>query len=171
MKPYLKDLHITYTDYVALLTSSLKTIVNGISYVLIAFVAISLIVSCIMIGIITHISVWKERRRLVFYEPLVLQSAIFHRYLMQDLYQWLLFGLLGIGVSLLTLIPINTIIQALTGITDLSAKLPINASFVLIIISIIITVIGGFLPAKQLGKTQLLLYVQSNVNLLPSNFI
>jgi len=148
-----EDVRITYTDYVALLTSSLKTIVNGISYVLIAFVAISLIVSCIMIGIITHISVLERTKEIGILRALGASkrniSQVFNA---ETFIIGCCSGLLGIGVSLLTLIPINAIIQALTGITDLSAKLPINASFVLIIISIIITVIGGFLPAKKAAR-------------------
>jgi len=148
-----EDARITYTDYVALLTSSLKTIVNGISYVLIAFVAISLIVSCIMIGIITHISVLERTKEIGILRALGASkrniSQVFNA---ETFIIGCCSGLLGIGVSLLTLIPINAIIQALTGITDLSAKLPINASFVLIIISIIITVIGGFLPAKKAAR-------------------
>ena len=108
---------ITYTDYVALLTSSLKTIVNGISYVLIAFVAISLIVSCIMIGIITHISVLERTKEIGILRALGASkrniSQVFNA---ETFIIGCCSGLLGIGVSLLTLIPINAIIQALTGI-------------------------------------------------------
>ena len=109
-----KDSKISYTDYVALMTSSLPTIINGISYVLIAFVVVSLIVSSIMIGIFS--------------------------------------GILGIGITLLLLIPINNIIQTVSKIEDLNAVLPLESAGVLILISIIITVIGGFIPSRSAAK-------------------
>lgn len=148
-----EDARITYTDYVALLTSSLTTIINGISYVLIAFVAISLVVSCIMIGIITHISVMERTKEIGILRALGASkrniSQVFNA---ETFIIGCCAGLLGIGVSLLALIPINSIIQSLTGIADLSAQLPIKASVILIILSIIITIIGGLLPAKKAAK-------------------
>lgn len=148
-----KDDRITYTDYVAMLTSSLTTIINGISYVLIAFVAISLIVSSIMIGIITHISVMERTKEIGILRALGASKRNISQVFNAETFIIGCFaGLLGIGVSIVALIPINAIIQRLTEITDLSAQLPIASSLILIIISIIITIIGGLLPAKKAAK-------------------
>ncbi len=148
-----KDSQITYTDYVALLTSSITTIVDGISYVLIAFVAISLIVSCIMIGIITHISVMERTKEIGILRALGASkrniSQVFNA---ETFIIGCCSGLLGIGISLLALIPINSIIQKISGISDLNAKLPLLSSVILIAISIVITLIGGLLPAKKAAK-------------------
>lgn len=148
-----KDSQITYTDYVALLTSSITTIVDGISYVLIAFVAISLIVSCIMIGIITHISVMERTKEIGILRALGASkrniSQVFNA---ETFIIGCCSGLLGIGISLLALIPINSIIQKISGINDLNAKLPLLSSVILIAISIVITLIGGLLPAKKAAK-------------------
>lgn len=144
---------ITYTDYVALLTSSITTIINGISYVLVAFVAISLIVSSIMIGIITHISVMERTKEIGILRALGASkhniSQVFNA---ETFIIGCLSGALGIGISLLLLIPINSIIERLSGIVELSAQLPLEYSALLIAISIIITVIGGLVPAKKAAK-------------------
>ena len=144
---------ITYTDYVAMLTSSITTIIDGISYVLVAFVAISLVVSCIMIGIITHISVMERTKEIGILRALGASkrniSQVFNA---ETFIIGCCAGLLGIGVSLLALFPINSIIQRLSGISDLSAQLPLEYSAVLIAISIVITIIGGLLPAKKAAK-------------------
>ncbi len=141
---------ITYTDYVAMLTSSITTIINGISYVLIAFVAISLVVSCIMIGIITHISVMERTKEIGILRALGASkrniSQVFNA---ETFIIGCCAGLLGIGISLLALIPINAIIEGLSGIEGLNAKLPLASSVVLILISIGITMLGGLLPAKK----------------------
>ncbi|MGM9681616.1 MAG: ATP-binding cassette domain-containing protein [Eubacteriales bacterium] len=148
-----EDTRITYTDYVAMLTSSITTIINGISYVLVAFVAISLIVSCIMIGIITHISVMERTKEIGILRALGASkrniSQVFNA---ETFIIGCCAGLLGIGVSLLALIPINSIIEKLSGLADLEAQLPITSSIVLIAISILITIIGGLLPAKKAAK-------------------
>lgn len=144
---------ITYTDYVAMLTSSVTTIINGISYVLIAFVAISLIVSCIMIGIITHISVMERTKEIGILRALGASkrnvSQVFNA---ETFIIGCCAGLLGIGVSLLALLPINAIIKKLSGLSDLTAQLPVRSSAVLIAISIAITVIGGLIPARKAAK-------------------
>ena len=144
---------ITYTDYVALLTSSLTTIVNGISYVLIAFVSISLIVSCIMIGIITHISVMERTKEIGILRALGASkrniSQVFNA---ETFIIGCLAGLLGIGVSYLAMLPINAIIAKLSGISGLTAQLPFTSSLILILISIGITILGGLLPAKKAAK-------------------
>lgn len=147
------DTHITYTDYVAMLTSSITTIINGISYVLVAFVAISLIVSCIMIGIITHISVMERTKEIGILRALGASrrniSQVFNA---ETFIIGCCAGVLGIGVSLLALIPINAIIEKLSGLAELEAQLPLASSVVLIVISIVITIIGGLLPAKKAAK-------------------
>lgn len=144
---------ITYTDYVALLTSSITTIIDGISYVLIAFVAISLVVSCIMIGIITHISVMERTKEIGILRALGASkrniSQVFNA---ETFIIGCCSGLIGIGISLLLLIPINSIIERLSGITGLTAQLPFVSSVILIAISIAITLVGGLLPAKKAAK-------------------
>ena len=148
-----EDTRITYTDYVAMLTSSITTIINGISYVLVAFVAISLVVSCIMIGIITHISVMERTKEIGILRALGASkrniSQVFNA---ETFIIGCCAGLLGIGVSLLALIPINSIIEKLSGLAELEAQLPLASSIVLIAISILITIIGGLLPAKKAAK-------------------
>lgn len=148
-----EDARITYTDYVAMLTSSVTTIIDGISYVLIAFVGISLIVSCIMIGIITHISVMERTKEIGILRAIGASkrniSQVFNA---ETFIIGCCAGLLGIGISLLALIPINAMIEQLSGITGLTAQLPATSSLVLIVISIVITMLGGLLPAKKAAK-------------------
>lgn len=148
-----EDTRITYTDYVAMLTSSITTIINGISYVLVAFVAISLIVSCIMIGIITHISVMERTKEIGILRSLGASkrniSQVFNA---ETFIIGCCAGLLGIGVSLLALFPINSIIGKVSGLTELKAQLPLTSSVILIAISILITIIGGLIPAKKAAK-------------------
>ena len=148
-----EDAKITYTDYVAILTSSITTIINGISYVLIAFVAISLVVSCIMIGIITHISVMERTKEIGILRALGASkrniSQVFNA---ETFIIGCCAGLLGIGVSLLALIPINAIIEKVSGLSDLTAQLTLQSSVILIAISIVITILGGLLPAKKAAK-------------------
>ncbi len=148
-----EDERITYTDYVALITSSITTIINGISYVLVAFVAISLIVSCIMIGIITHISVLERTKEIGILRALGASkrniSQVFNA---ETFIIGCCAGILGIGVSFLALVPINSLIQKISGIPELGAVLPLGYSAVLIVISIIITMLGGLLPAKKAAK-------------------
>ncbi|MEE1490508.1 MAG: FtsX-like permease family protein, partial [Massilioclostridium sp.] len=148
-----EETRITYTDYVAMLTSSITTIINGISYVLVAFVAISLIVSCIMIGIITHISVMERTKEIGILRALgVSKRNISQVFNAETFIIGCCAGLFGIGVSSLALIPINSIIEKLSGLAELEAQLPITSSIVLIAISILITIIGGLLPAKKAAK-------------------
>lgn len=146
---------ITYTDYVALLTSSVTTIIDGISYVLIAFVAISLIVSCIMIGIITHISVMERTKEIGILRAMGASkrniSQVFNA---ETFIIGCCAGLLGTGVSLLLLVPINSIIERVSGISGITAQLPMASAALLIAISIIITLIGGLLPARKAAKKE-----------------
>lgn len=148
-----EDDTITYTDYVAMLTSSVTTIVNGISYVLIAFVAISLVVSCIMIGIITHISVMERTKEIGILRALGASkrniSQVFNA---ETFIIGCCSGILGIIISLILMMPINSVIQKVSGIDDITAQLSAIAALVLIIISIIITMLGGLFPAKKAAK-------------------
>lgn len=148
-----EDNQITYTDYVELMTSSLTSIVDVISYVLIAFVAVSLIVSCIMIGIITHISVLERTKEIGILRAMGASkrniSQVFNA---ETFIIGCCAGLLGIGISALLTIPINAIIQGLLGAVTLTVSLPVTYAVVLIVLSILITIIGGLLPAKKAAK-------------------
>ena len=148
-----KDSKISYTDYVALMTSSLTTIINGISYVLIAFVAVSLIVSSIMIGIITYISVMERTKEIGILRALgASKKNISQLFNAETFIIGIFSGILGIGITLLLLIPINNIIQTVSKIEDLSAVLPLESAGILILISIVITVIGGLIPSRSAAK-------------------
>ncbi len=148
-----EDKRITYTDYVALLTSSLTQIVDVISYVLIAFVAVSLVVSCIMIGIITHISVLERTKEIGILRALGASkrniSQVFNA---ETVIIGFVAGLLGVGVSVGLTFPINAIIAHLTGMANVRAFLPPVAAGILVVLSVVITVIGGLLPAKSAAK-------------------
>ena len=148
-----EDSKISYTDYVALMTSSLTTIINGIAYVLIAFVAVSLIVSSIMIGIITYISVMERTKEIGILRALgASKKNISQLFNAETFIIGIFSGIIGIGITLLLLIPINNIIQTVSKIEDLSAVLPLESAGVLILISIIITVIGGLIPSRSAAK-------------------
>lgn len=139
---------ITYTDYVGLLMSSITTIIDTITYVLISFVSISLIVSSIMIAIITYISVLERTKEIGILRAMGTSkndvSKIFNA---ETFIEGLVAGVLGVVVTVLLNIPINIIIKNITGISNLSS-LPINGAIGLIIISVILTVIAGLVPAK-----------------------
>lgn len=148
-----EDAKISYTDYVALMTSSLTTIINGISYVLIAFVAVSLIVSSIMIGIITYISVMERTKEIGILRALgASKRNISQLFNAETFIIGIISGLLGIGISLVLLVPINNIIQNVSNIPELGAVLPMSSAGILILISIIITVIGGLIPSRSAAK-------------------
>ena len=144
---------ISYTDYVALLMSSVTTIINAISYVLIAFVAISLVVSSIMIGIITYISVLERTKEIGILRSIgASKKDIARVFNAETIIVGFGAGLIGIGFTLLLLLPINLILHNLTGINILSARLPVNGAIVLIIISIILTFIAGLIPSGIAAK-------------------
>ncbi len=139
---------ITYTDYVGLMMSSVTTIINAISYILIAFVSISLIVSSIMIGIITYISVLERTKEIGILRAMgASKRDISHVFDAETLIVGFVSGALGILVTLILLIPINAVIKALTDISGL-AQLPVLGAFVLIGISMLLTFIAGLFPAK-----------------------
>ncbi|MBQ6323719.1 MAG: ABC transporter ATP-binding protein/permease [Bacilli bacterium] len=143
---------IEYTDVVGIMMSSVSTIVNVISSVLIAFVAISLIVSSIMIAIITYISVIERTKEIGILRAIGASKKDISRvFNAETLIEGLAAGVLGILVTLLLNIPINIIIKKLVDISNISV-LPVNGAIILIIISVFLTVIAGFIPAKIASK-------------------
>lgn len=144
---------ITYTDYIGLLLSSVTTIINVISIVLIAFVSVSLIVSSIMIGIITYISVLERTKEIGILRAIgASKKNISQVFNAETLIIGLFSGMLGVGIVLLILIPGNMIIHAITGIPTINAVLTVQNSVLLILLSIILTLIGGLLPARKAAK-------------------
>ena len=143
---------ITYTDIVGVMMSSVSTIVNVISDVLIAFVAISLVVSSIMIAIITYISVIERTKEIGILRAIGASkkdvSRVFNA---ETLIEGLTAGILGIVVTILLNIPISIIIKHLVNISNI-AKLPVGGAIILIIISVLLTVFAGFIPAKIASK-------------------
>ncbi len=148
-----EDDEITYTDYVALLMSSITGIISGISYLLIAFVSISLVVSSIMIGIITNISVLERTKEIGILRAVGASkrdvSRVFNA---ETLIVGLAAGLLGILVSVAATFPINALIHDLTGLTDLTAVLPPAAGAILVAISVVLTVFAGLIPSRGAAK-------------------
>lgn len=148
-----EEYQITYTDYVGLLMSSVTTIINVISYVLIAFVAVSLIVSSIMIGIITYISVMERTKEIGILRAIgASKQNISQVFNAETFIIGICSGTLGIGITLLLLIPINSIIHTLTGTDTVNAALPFGSGILLIVLSVVLTLIGGFIPAKKAAK-------------------
>lgn len=134
---------ITYTDYVALLMSSITTIINVITYVLIAFVAVSLIVSSIMIGIITYISVLERTKEIGILRAIGASKKNISQVFNAETFIIGLFsGMIGIGITCLLLLPINAIIHAVTDSTNVNAFLPVQSGIILIVLSVILTLIG-----------------------------
>ncbi len=143
---------ITFTDYVGLLMSSVTTIINAITYVLIAFVSISLIVSSIMIAIITYISVLERTKEIGILRAIGASKKDISRVFRAETFiEGAVAGIIGIVITILLNIPINMIIFNLTDIDGL-AKLPIIGGISLIIISIILTVIAGLVPSRMAAK-------------------
>ena len=143
---------ITYTDLVGTMMSSVSTIIDAISYVLIAFVAISLVVSSIMIGIITYISVLERTKEIGILRSIGASKKDISRVFNAETFiVGLGAGILGIGVTLLLNIPINLIIKAVTDIPNL-ASLPLVGGIILVVISMLLTVIAGLIPAKMASK-------------------
>ena len=145
---------IQYTDAVGTLMSSVTTIVDTISYVLIAFVAISLVVSSIMIGVITYISVLERRKEIGILRAIGASkrniSSVFNA---ETFIIGSLAGLIGVELTRLILIPGNMLIHHLTENPNVNAFLPIRASVILIFLSIILTLIGGIIPSKKAAKS------------------
>ena len=144
---------IKYTDYVGIMMSSVSSIINAITYILIAFVAISLIVSSIMIGVITLISVQERTKEIGILRAIGASkhdvSSMFNA---ETVIIGFCAGLLGVLVTYLLCIPINKVIHSVTGINSLNAALPIPAAIVLVLISVILTLISGLIPSKSAAK-------------------
>ena len=148
-----EDDQITYTDVVALLMSSITTIINVISYVLIAFVAISLVVSSIMIGIITYISVLERTKEIGILRAIGASKKDVSRVFNAETFIiGLTAGLIGILMTVLLNIPINIIVHDLTGIMSLNSVLPWQGGAILVIISVVLTFIAGLIPSSLAAK-------------------
>ena len=145
---------ITYTDVVGTLMSSVTTIIDIISYVLIAFVAISLVVSSIMIGVITYISVLERRKEIGILRAIgASKKNISQVFNAETFIIGLCAGVLGILISLLLLIPGNALIHYLAGTNDVSAVLPAIPAVILIMLSVVLTLLGGLIPSKKAAKS------------------
>ena len=143
---------ITYSDIVGIMISSVSNIVNTISYVLIAFVGVSLIVSSIMIGIITYISVLERTKEIGILRSIgVSKKDVSRIFSAETLIIGLLSGLIGVGVTVLLTFPINHLIYKATGVV-VKTYLPLPAAVILIIISVVLTIIGGKIPSKMASK-------------------
>lgn len=147
-----EDYIIVYSDYVALMMSSISTIIDAISYVLIGFVSVSLIVSSIMIGIITYISVLERTKEIGVLRSIgASKKDIRHVFTAESLIIGLISGLIGIGVTLLLNIPINMIIGRLAEINNV-AQLPLIGGIVLVLLSCFLTFIAGLIPSRLASK-------------------
>ena len=144
---------INYTDTVGLLMSSVTDIINAISYVLIAFVAISLVVSSIMIGVITYISVLERRKEIGILRAIGASkrnvSSVFNA---ETFIIGLLAGIFGIVITELLLIPGNALIRHFTD-ANVVAQLPVNAAVILVLLSVVLTMIGGLIPSRKAAKS------------------
>ena len=148
-----EDDKITYTDFMGMLLSSVTTIIDVISYVLIAFVGVSLVVSSIMIGIITFISVMERTKEIGILRAIGASkhniSEVFNA---ETIIIGLFSGILGIVITELLLIPANEIIHMVLDNNNVNAVLPIPSAIALIVLSVILTIIGGLIPAKKASR-------------------
>ena len=149
-----EDQAITYTDTVGTLMSSVTDIVDVVSYVLIAFVAISLVVSSIMIGVITYISVLERKKEIGILRAMGASkrniSQVFNA---ETFIIGLTSGLIGIGLTLLLLIPGNALIHHLASTNEITAFLPVSGAVILIALSVLLTLLGGMIPSKKAAKS------------------
>ena len=144
---------ITYTDYVGIMMSSVTTIINAITYVLVAFVAVSLIVSSIMIGVITLISVQERTKEIGILRAIgASKKNVSSMFNAETVIIGFTSGLLGVIITYLFCIPINAILHHLTGLSNLTAKLPIGIAVALIIISVLLTLLSGIIPSRSAAK-------------------
>ncbi len=144
---------ISYTDYVGIMMSSITTIINAITYVLISFVAISLFVSSIMIGVITLISVQERTKEIGILRAIgASKGNVSSMFNAETILIGGASGLIGVGLTYLLCIPINAVIHALTNIPTLSAFLPWQTALILIGISIFLSVFAGFIPSRSAAK-------------------
>ena len=157
-----EDKVISYTDMVGTLMSSVTTIVDTISYVLIAFVAISLVVSSIMIGVITYISVLERKKEIGILRAIgASKHNVAQVFNAETFIIGALAGLIGVGITLLLLIPTNKIIYAVSNGANVKAALPPVAGIILVVLSIILTLIGGIIPSKKAAKEDPVLALRS----------
>lgn len=144
---------ITYTDMIGVMLNSVTVIIDVISYVLIAFVSISLIVSSIMIGIITYISVLERTKEIGILRAIGASKKDISRvFNAETLIVGTIAGALGIGITVLLCIPINSLIAVLSGVSGVAATLPPIAGIILVAISMVLTMIAGLIPAKMASK-------------------
>ena len=144
---------IEYTDLVGILMSSVSIIIDVISYVLIAFVSISLVVSSIMIGIITNISVLERTKEIGILRAIGASKKDISRVFNAETFIiGVAAGIIGISVTLLLCIPVNAIVQALSGFSNLKAALPWAGAVILVLISMLLTMFAGLIPAKSASK-------------------
>ena len=147
-----EEKEISYTDMVGTMMSSISTIINAISYVLMAFVAISLVVSSIMIGIITYISVLERTKEIGVLRSIGASKKDISRvFNAETIIIGFVAGLIGIGVTVLLNIPINAVIHHFAGLTGV-AKLPVTGGALLVAISVVLTMIGGLIPSRVASK-------------------
>ncbi len=148
-----EEKEISYTDMTGLLMSSVSTIINAVTYVLIAFLSISLIVSSIMIAVITLISVMERTKEIGILRAMGASkhnvSSIFNA---ETFIIGLLSGFIGVGISSLLTIPINNLIHKLTGVYDINAVLNLKPALILVLISVLLTMLAGFIPSKKAAK-------------------
>ncbi len=145
---------VAYTDIVGTLMSSVTTIVNSISYVLIVFVAISLVVSSIMIGVITYISVLERKKEIGILRAIgASKKNISQVFNAETGIIGLISGLIGIGLTLVLIVPANIIIHKMSGNPDINAALPAGPAVFLIALSVLLTLIGGLIPSKKASKS------------------
>ena len=148
-----EEQEIEYTDYIGIIMSSITTIINAITYVLIAFVAVSLVVSSIMIGVITLISVQERTKEIGILRSIGASkrnvSSLFNA---ETIIIGFNSGLIGVLVTYLLCIPINLILHKLTNIDSLSATLPPLVAIILIVISLLLTLIAGIIPSSSASK-------------------
>ena len=144
---------IKYTDYLGIMMSSITTIINAITYVLIAFVAISLVVSSIMIGVIILISVQERTKEIGILRAIgASKKNVSRMFNAETMIVGFASGLLGVVVTYLLCIPVNMIIHHLTKIEQLNAVLPVPAAIILVIISVCLTLISGIIPSRSAAK-------------------
>ena len=144
---------IKYTDYVGLMMSSITTIIDAITYVLIAFVSISLVVSSIMIGVITLISVQERTKEIGILRAIgASKKNVSRMFNAETMIVGFSAGLLGVVVTYLLCIPINLILHEITGIGNLSAIFPWEAALILVAISVVLTLISGIIPSRSAAK-------------------
>ena len=144
---------IKYTDYMGIMMSSISTIIDAITYVLISFVAISLVVSSIMIGVITLISVQERTKEIGILRSIgASKKDVSSMFNAETIIIGLTSGLLGVIVTYLLCIPINLILHLLTGINTLNAILPFGAAVILVVISMLLTLVAGIIPSRSAAK-------------------